>query len=574
MSIVIKILRLLILVFSFYGYIQFFRKRVKLEFSIGIIFCSIGSAMFFAGILNIMKETAIIICLFGLVLAVQSVYKKEKLQKVICTGTIFFGVSCVLLFILLYGSKFVGYSDFSHWGVASRVLLQENRFPNFMDADIDFQSYPLGNVSFIYYIAKIVGVHSEWMQAFIQAMLMMGILTSLFAFAKKRSTKILLIFSNIMLLASNTALVDLLVDTLLPVTAIGGIAVCIYYKNQLRDKIWWSVPYTCFLIAIKNSGLFFVIAILGYAFLFMRTNVSSFKIWLYNLLIPLGTLILWQKHVKLVFVNGMMAKHSMSLGNFEHIFEAKGWESITTIANGILKNTFSITNRFLIVLIFLIILYVYARRTNREMIPKEIIGTIFITYIVYQISLFGMYLFTMPSDEAIRLAEYRRYHLTCLIYVTGILLISFVQMIETNRNIEKRKWIPGILSVICCGCVFLAVTPNLEYYTRQNLEGTDRERYDQFLGKYVIQSSKTCLVIKENGYADGGYLDYMLEYLFDATDVVVVSVSDIQEKEILVDNYDYIIIDSESEEVIKYANKCFPEKTWDSIPFLVREKIL
>ena len=80
MGLVVKIIRVLILVLSFYGYIQSVRKKVKLEFSIGIIFSAIGSVMFLAGILNIMKEAAILISLCGLVLAIQSIYKREKMR--------------------------------------------------------------------------------------------------------------------------------------------------------------------------------------------------------------------------------------------------------------------------------------------------------------------------------------------------------------------------------------------------------------------------------------------------------------------------------------------------------------
>ena len=183
MSFVVKIIRLLILVISFYGYIQTVQKKVKLEFSIGIIFSAIGSTMFLAGILNIMKEAAILICLFGIVLAIQSVYKREKIQSIICTGTIFFLVTCVFFAFLLYGNKFLDYDNFSHWALVEKTLLSKNRFPNFMDSNIMFQSYPPGSASYIYYISKITGIHSEWMQMYAQTTLMSGSLINLFAFS-------------------------------------------------------------------------------------------------------------------------------------------------------------------------------------------------------------------------------------------------------------------------------------------------------------------------------------------------------------------------------------------------------
>ena len=53
------LLRICILVLSCYGYLQLISRIVKPDFSVGILFCSIGSIMFLSGILNIMAETAV-----------------------------------------------------------------------------------------------------------------------------------------------------------------------------------------------------------------------------------------------------------------------------------------------------------------------------------------------------------------------------------------------------------------------------------------------------------------------------------------------------------------------------------
>ena len=64
------LIRLFILLLSCYGYIQYLRKTVRLEFCIGLLFSGIGSALFLAGILNLLREAT-----FGFG---RSIHQKER----------------------------------------------------------------------------------------------------------------------------------------------------------------------------------------------------------------------------------------------------------------------------------------------------------------------------------------------------------------------------------------------------------------------------------------------------------------------------------------------------------------
>ena len=166
------------------------------------------------------------------------------MQGIICIGTIFFLVICVFFAFLLYGNKFLDYDNFSHWALVEKTLLSKNRFPNFMDSNIMFQSYPPGSASYIYYVCKITGIHSEWMQMYAQTTLMSGILISLFAFSNKWQNKLLMCVGSVILLAGNTRLDSLLVDSLLAITALGGMAFCIYYRNEYSCAVTPQVRQT------------------------------------------------------------------------------------------------------------------------------------------------------------------------------------------------------------------------------------------------------------------------------------------------------------------------------------------
>lgn len=561
MSFVVKIIRVLILVLSFYGYIQSVRKKVKLEFSIGIIFSAIGSVMFLAGILNIMKEAAILICLCGLVLAIQSIYKREKMQGIICIGTIFFLVICVFFVFLLYGNKFLDYDNFSHWALVEKTLLSKNRFPNFMDSNIMFQSYPPGSASYIYYVCKITGIHSEWMQMYAQTTLMSGILISLFAFSNKWQNKLLMCVGSVILLAGNTRLDSLLVDSLLAITALGGMAFCIYYRNSLHCKLEFILPYVIFLIAIKNSGIFFAIVILIYALLHIKKNKKSFGKWISVLSGSFVPLILWQKHVKLVFDNGLMAKHSMSLSNFETVFGEKGWEDIIAISSKFFRNIFSFSNAIIYIFLFMLLLWIAIKRSgtkeeNKKRL-KNIYFTIVFSYITYQISLFGMYLFTMPLSEALDLAAYSRYHDTILVFVSGILLIG-VSLVSNSLLLHNRGINLLIVNTLCLICIYLGVNCKLEYYQKRDFNNTVREKYDKIIAEYNIQPQKRYLLITKTD-VNGGYLYYLSKYLLDPSMVTVLQAEELEEYAIA-ENYDYVIGWNREKQIEEYIEKIDEEQ--------------
>ena len=83
-------------------------------------------------------------------------------------------MSTILFIMLVYvkGKVFGGYDNFFLWGIVVESMLNTNRFPNFEDAIIEFQEYPLESSSYIYFVAKLVSTNeSIWMFAQIYMML-------------------------------------------------------------------------------------------------------------------------------------------------------------------------------------------------------------------------------------------------------------------------------------------------------------------------------------------------------------------------------------------------------------------
>lgn len=76
----VTLVRLLLLAVSLYGYLRYLEKKVRIEFAVGILLSGIGSILFMAGIIHILREMAWLVFAIGLCLAAQSV-RSEKNQK-------------------------------------------------------------------------------------------------------------------------------------------------------------------------------------------------------------------------------------------------------------------------------------------------------------------------------------------------------------------------------------------------------------------------------------------------------------------------------------------------------------
>ena len=272
---IIILLRILFLLISFYGYLQFFRKYLRPELIPGFLFCAIGSTVFLGGILNILSPTAWCIAFAGVFLACFSLYKQDSIRRIFSWGTLFFAVGIVFFLLLLFGCKFTHYDNFSHWAVAPKIMIETNRFPNHTDLNYEFQSYPLGSSAFIYYFVEISGLSAEWFQMFAQAVLLLGLVSGIFVFTTKSSSILLAAAGAVILMSNNIDFVDLLVDTLLPLIGLAGIFFCHYYKDDLLKKLPFIIPYSVFLISVKNSGIFYVAAIICLALFYTRSDKNK-----------------------------------------------------------------------------------------------------------------------------------------------------------------------------------------------------------------------------------------------------------------------------------------------------------
>lgn len=557
MSKLIILTRILLLCLSFYGYLQSLQKKIRLELSIGVLISGIGSIMFLSGILNVMPEASWCIFLCGILLAIRSLKRREAPKDIVAPGTVFVLIAAVVLFLVLFGSKFVYYDNFTHWGVSTRILINNDRFPDATDQNFLFRAYPLGSAAFIYYVVEITGLSAEWFQMYIQVMLSVGMLAGLFAFSKKDISVLLVLFSSVILLCGNIPFVDLLVDTLLPLTALSGIAFCVYYRNELknRERLLQLIPYTVFLIGIKNSGIFFAAFLIGFAWYSTRYEKVERRNWAAIVLAPASTLLLWHKHVDQVFLHAQPSKHSVSISNYANVFQDKSIDDIHKIIDKMCQYTFTPSNpgfQILLLVLGIWLLWKYVFKNSKRELTDILVFSV-ASYVVYQVGLMAMYLFSMPIGEALSLAEYSRYHATIMLFLAGLVLLEALEGLALLRDQPRYKFISiAVFCVILLG-IFCTVKPDFSYFEKQNTAETERGKLEALIENYGIQPDDDCVILVSSERSDDGYLFFMSRYLHDPELISIKTDADLEEFKW--DAHDCIIVFEETEAIRDFLSK-------------------
>lgn len=549
-------IRLLFLLVSVLGWLAYLQKKIRVEFALGVLLCGIGSLMFAAGIFHIMREAAWLIFFGGLWFAYGEIREirvrkagiLSALSRIFTPGIITFGLLAVFFLALLFRSEFTHYDNFSHWGVAAQVISRKDMFPNPADTNVTFTSYPLGSAAFIYYITEIVGTAPEWLQMWAQAVLMAGLLVSLFAFGSGIVCWLTVGAGTIMLLAGNTPFVDLLVDTLLPAIAVGGMAFSIYYQEELEEKIWFVIPYVVFLVSVKNSGALFAVLILLYAMARLPKTRENLKKFVIPVLSPAVMIFFWNRHVEQLFDDGTVSKHAMRVDNFQQILSDKTPQDLTAIVEAFWQSTADNAEPlvYLILMSVAILLFrkLVLKKNCREL--GSILLVVAVFYVAYLAGLLGMYILTMPLEEALMMAGYERYHQTVILFAAGVVLLSVIRELGECRILRHGTVFAAILAVLMLQLTGAVVNPQYDYYSRQSLEGTERARFDRLIEAYGLWPEDRYLILVSEERDDAGYLHWLTYYLLDPEEVVIADVPYVME-ELDENEFNFVIMFEDTE---------------------------
>lgn len=556
-------LMIVMFILSMAGYIQLLvnKGNIRIEFAPAVICTGISFALIIAGLLNILKPMTWIIFIAGLgsflyscfCLYRKDQYRKEKKHNL-------FVLTCFLLcifyfFFISLNTVLYEYDDFTHWAIVVKSMLLTDRIPAQEDVLVTFQAYPLGSSVFIYYVSRIIG-DSEACYVWGQQVMIISFLLPLFVFVSKKRICVLALLFSVYALTCNISIFKLLVDTVMPLAGIAAICMMAYDKEHPVKMCLEILPLIVFLLHVKNSGIFFACICWIYclyqlrAVSFQKKNMVCFAAVV--ILLPAATLFLWHLHVRIAFADGELTMHAVSLENYRAELAEKSSEEIWYIAQNLFMNTFRIrVNAFCIGLVLLqnglLALMMYKRRDNKKFIKKTLIViiNIWLIYFAYVLSLFGMYVFSMPWYAASVLDSFGRYMISALLFMYGIVTVFVLQNWQEKEGIGKEVL---ILLAYCLPIIFWGGYQQLPTLVGQQRDSSYRTALESLIEENEVEQGKTYLIVTSaNDYYDA-YLYYLAKYLLWSPDVDVY-IPDDNSPDRAVENYDYMIVFVPSENI-------------------------
>lgn len=564
-----QIIKIILILISSIGYYLYLKRKdyIKDEFIPIFIISSIGIIEFIAGILNIMKLATMLITLIGVIVFIKEIIIIKKSKIKFNFSIIIYTIIILISLYRIKGIILTHYDNFSHWAMIVREMLLKDRLPNFQDNLIVFTSYPPGTACFIYYVCKILW-NSERIMLFAQSLLVISSIYTIFAFCdkNKKISYIIAIITTIFLLIGNIYIDQLLVDTVLSVMGIAVLSIIIFYRDDSKKSLLISIPILSLLIVVKNSAIFFVIIdLLVWITYFIKNNgvKNIFKTkYITLILMPFFMLVLWKAHINLVFDHSNSTKHAMSISNYVYNLKQKDTNEIKEISKSIFNRMFSfedIENLIILMLFFVQVLLIVILRKNKNLrlgMIKALILMI-LSYIIYQIGILLMYIFSMPGGEATGLSGYIRYYRTLILFEYGISSISILYFFNNIEIIEKYKNI--IIELLITVIIFIPIMfypQNIKsVFTKIPVENNPevRNKILELKKIYNIEEEKSYLIYVSNEDISKGYLGYICKYDFRSNNINVINSFNELESMDKIFDYQYLIIyksDDETDEFI------------------------
>lgn len=578
---------------SFIGLIIFCKNilNIKLElvpvFLISLIVCILN----FAGLYGDLKFATYLIYYFGfialIIVLIRSLIKRKFIKnlKNLLTNASFITLILftIVLSIILYNIHLSHYDNFSHWALVVKELLCLDSMPNAMSADLmHFTSYPLGSSLFIYFGCRIIGM-GEGIMLIMQGIFIISCMLPLFVFDKKFNiTKIPVIILMYIILLIEPKIFNLLVDVLLACLGFASLMIILYYRKNVRAAFFVVLPTVIALVLVKNSGIFFAIIDVALLFYFAIKSGNFKRYFVYSILLGISvgaTLWTWNIHCDLVFPE-IVGKHSMTSSNFETVAAEKTIADVKTIALLMIDKLVNTKDVFIRTMITLNVVAFCARLWNKFVEQDEhkitkIALLLDLTFIIYFVGMFFMYVFSMPLDEALYLAGYERYIMTMVLYIVLIFTAYWVYISNIDLPSYKKAnpygWVMLYCFVLIVSWRFGNENYNIlklkkDYENSHPTNAVMVENFDDSDESYVMYVPE----IYRDEYQTG-YFNYLIKYKTRSTSCYPFLLDDFEkphDKSVikLIRDYDYFIIYDEDDYISNFA-QVYLGKTEDVVGF-------
>jgi len=511
------------------------KLRLQAEFIPVFVFSAIACIVYFCGLAGFLLPGSAAVLAAGVILFVFSLTRMIRNRpsegfrlSLFCVG---FAVGSLLFFKLLLTSRLIHYDNFSHWAIVIKQMLNTNAFPDAASALVDFKNYPLGSSSFIYFICRFAGTSQGIMLA-AQGLLIFACFYAMFGVITEKKRFLLFAFlaagcSLLSIFNITIRITNLLVDFLLPIYTLVLFVMIYKYQREIEKACISIIPVAGLLMIIKNTGTIFA----GIGFLFLNYVWIKYRnkfFWKNGLIVVLSMgaaflpYLLWNNHMAVKF-QGVENKFEVSADSIRSVSGGKSPEEIHQILKLFVKSVFDITSRpamgilgfhvaAIIASVFAAILLKKSWNLWKALIALDVV------LIGYYLGILGLYIFSMPLDEAIRLAGFERYASSIVVLFAGGLVLCATVDIENSfyyrtgelpayqsfKTVEsKDRYQKGVIFFMA-----LAITILMSEYNGMQ---TIRRSYKTTLPYKVYQ-------VTGDRWYSGGKVDES-RYLFYASDV-------------------------------------------------------
>ncbi|WP_409252127.1 hypothetical protein V1502_18840 [Bacillus sp. SCS-153A] len=508
------------------------RLKIHSAFIPIFLYSAITFILFIAGILNVLPLAVKIIYYTGLLVwpVFLYMYLKRKytfyVKDLFSPAILFFASATAIFMFWLEGVYFTHYDNFSHWALIVKEMYLRDGLPDDSTV-ISFRNYPPGTAVFIYFILEIAG-YAESYAIMAQNFLMAASLAVLFVYTTwKKPAYILLTLLIVIGLVSLEmySIYNLIVDKVLGMVAFTSVIIAYFYRKDWKKNLLVNVPVLVLLILIKDSGkLFFAFNALLILGLIIRNEVTRRKVSLEKgkflgkvsailFGIPLIVNYLWLKYTeksytasyednKFAVTGSKVTSPNKSEGFVETLFP-KMMERLINLDTHIFL-IFTVTNAALI--ISFIVFWLVNKKASKLLFYAFLFCNM--TFVAYIGSLYLMYLFLMPENEAARLASYYRYLTTIVIYIGAIGLGA--ALLEWSKL--SNKGLKTGLAVLLAILIYYPTYEKVEAVAgKPDINDSIRLKVKPAVKKIIDtdHNNPDILYYSPESDGDGGYLAYI-----------------------------------------------------------------
>lgn len=359
----------------------------------------------------------------------------------------------IFMGVVLYNSPLIHYDNYTHWALIVKFMTYADRLPGAHDTLITYTSYPPATALFITRVVKLMGFSAGNMLV-AQFVLIWASLYAIFGVLKDKSRGLFSLLLCFIIAISNVFNIairmnNLLVDYILPVMAVAGVAAVYVY----RKHPWWQLGTVgligASILLVKNSGTFYVVVMVVY--LSYQVAHIARGHWWKKVLRTLGTMFVaggmaylpfawWNWHVKHTF---SLSKHEISATAYKSQLAHETTAQILGIGKKMIQTLFSgqslSANGILLLNVALIVGWLIIRIWSKR--RNALLKTAFwldVMFVLYVISLFGMYVLAMPYSEAKLLDGYERYMSSIVIF--GLFLAAMVAVVVMDESMAEQRY--------------------------------------------------------------------------------------------------------------------------------------